>query len=127
MSRERADRSYRLEPLDTSGIFLGLGLVQCILLGGGIALAVIILSAGAPLPVAAVSVVVGAAGSFTRIGGYATWEWVPLLAGWTWTRLGRGRRWTGCRQRRFPRPERVCWQQGQHWRSLQGAEQRLCL
>ena len=94
MSRERADRSYRLEPLDTSGIFLGLGLVQCILLGGGIALAVIILSAGAPLPVAAVSVVVGAAGSFTRIGGYATWEWVPLLAGWTWTRLGRGRRWT---------------------------------
>ena len=40
MSPERVDRSYRLEPLDSSGIFLGLGLVQCILLGGGIELAV---------------------------------------------------------------------------------------
>ena len=94
MSAERVDRSYRLEPLDASGIFLGLGLVQCILLGGGIALAVAILSAGAPLPVAAVPVFVGAAVSFTRIGGHATWEWVPLLSGWTWARLRRGRRWT---------------------------------
>ena len=65
MSAERVDRSYRLEPLDSSGIFLGLGLVQCILLGGGIGLAVVTLSAGAPLPVAAVPVFVGAAVSFT--------------------------------------------------------------
>ena len=93
MSPERVDRSYRLEPLDSSGIFLGLGLVQCILLGGGIGLAVVTLSGGAPLPVAAVPVFVGAAVSFTRIGGHATWEWVPLLAGWSWTRLRRGRRW----------------------------------
>lgn len=93
MSPERAERSYKLEPLDSSGIFLGLGLVQCILLGGGIALAVATLSAGAPLPLSAVPVLVGAGVSFSRIGGHATWEWVPLLFGWMWAGLRRGRRW----------------------------------
>lgn len=93
MAPERMERSYRLEPLDTSGIFLGLGFIQCILIGGGIALAVTTLTAGAPLPVAAVPIFVAAAVSFSRIGGHATWEWVPLLAGWAWTRLRRGRRW----------------------------------
>lgn len=93
MSPERTERSYRLEPLDTSGIFLGLGLVQCFLIGGGIALAVTTLTAGAPLPLAAVPILVATLVSFSRIGGHATWEWVPLLAGWAWTRMRRGRRW----------------------------------
>ncbi|WP_336314061.1 SCO6880 family protein [Iamia majanohamensis] len=93
MSPERAERSYRLEPLDSSGIFLGLGLVQCSLLGGGIALSVAILTAGAPLPLAGVPVLVAAAASFSRIGGHATWEWVPLLTGWASARLRRGRHW----------------------------------
>lgn len=93
MASERTERTYRLEPLDASGIFLGLGVVQCALLGGGIALGVAILTAGAPLPLAAAPIIAAAAVSFTRVGGHATWEWVPLLTGWVWSRLRRGRRW----------------------------------
>ncbi len=93
MASERLERTYRLEPLDSSGIFLGLGAVQCVVLGGGIGLGVMTLTAGALLPIAAAPVLVAAAVSFTRIGGHATWEWVPLLAGWVWSRLRRGRRW----------------------------------
>jgi hypothetical protein len=93
MASESVARSYRLEPLDSSGIFLGLGVVQCALLGGGIALGVVALTAGAPLPIAAVPIVVAAAVSFTRLGGHATWEWAPLLTGWLWARARRGHRW----------------------------------
>ena len=66
MRAERTDRNYKLEPLDTSGVFLGLGVVQCGLLGAGIVLGVGALTVGAPLPVAAVPVVVSVAVSFTR-------------------------------------------------------------
>ncbi len=93
MRAERVERTYRLEPLDTSGIFLGLGIVQCLLLGGGVTLAVLAITAGAPVLVAAVPVFVAAVVSFARAGGHALWEWLPLAAGWFWTRLRRGRRW----------------------------------
>ena len=93
MASERAGRTYRLEPLDSSGIFLGFGVVQCLLLGGGIVLGVAILTAGVALPIAAAPIVAAAAVCFTRVGGHATWEWVPLLAEWTWSGLRRGRRW----------------------------------
>lgn len=94
MTAERDGRTYRLEPLDTSGIFLGLGLVQCVLVGGGIALSVGTITAGAPLPVAAAPVLAAAVISFARIGGHVAWEWLPLLAGWAWSSARRGRRWT---------------------------------
>lgn len=94
MANERTERAYRLEPLDSSGIFLGLGLVQCALLGGGIALGVAILTASAPLPIAATPIIAGAAVTFTRIRGHATWEWVPLLSGWFSARMRRRRRWS---------------------------------
>ena len=93
MRAERTDRNYKLEPLDTSGVFLGLGVVQCGLLGAGIVLGVGALTVGAPLPVAAVPVVVSVAVSFTRISGHASWEWLPLLVGWLAARVRRGRRW----------------------------------
>ena len=50
MAGDRTARTYRLEPLDASGVFLGLGVVQCALLGGGIALGIATLTAGALLP-----------------------------------------------------------------------------
>ena len=93
MASDRVERTYRLEPLDTSGVFLGLGIVQCVLLGGGITLAVLAITAGVPVLLAAVPIVGAALASFGRVGGHAVWEWLPLLAGWAWTRLGRGRRW----------------------------------
>jgi hypothetical protein len=76
------ERIYRLEPLDTSGVFLGLGIVQCGLLGSGITLAVVAISAGLPLLVATLPVAVGAGLSFARAGGRAAWEWLPLAVGW---------------------------------------------
>ena len=106
------DRTYRLEPLDSSGIFLGLGAVQCALLGLGITAGVLALTNGVPLPIAAMAPLAGAAASFTRIGGRPTWEWLPLLTGWfvdsdpPWAPLGRRaaavaeprRRALGCRR-----------------------------
>lgn len=91
---DREDRTYRLEPLDPSGIFLGLGAVQCVFLGGGITSAVVGLTAGLPLPIAVVPLLVAAAASFARVGGQVVWEWIPLGATWAWTRLRRGRSWT---------------------------------
>jgi hypothetical protein len=93
VAAERDDRTYRLEPLDTSGVFLGLGVVQCLLLGTGITAAVAAITAGAPVAVASVPLVAAAAASFGRVGGHATWEWIPLAAGWAWAGLRRGRRW----------------------------------
>lgn len=93
MGADRPERTYRLEPLDTSGVFLGLGLVQCVLVGAGITLSVFAITAGAPVPVAAVPIVVAAATSFARAGGHPAWEWLPLVAGWIWTRLRRGHGW----------------------------------
>ncbi|MBK5250828.1 MAG: hypothetical protein JJE50_15585 [Actinomycetales bacterium] len=94
MGTERVERTYRLEPLDTSGIFLGLGVVQCILIGAGISTSVLLITAGAPLAAAAVPVVAGVTASFARVGGHCVWEWLPLVAGWAWARVRRGRRWS---------------------------------
>ncbi len=93
MASERTERTYRLEPLDTSGVFLGLGVVQCLLLGGGITMAVFAITAGVPVPGAAIPIALAAIASFARARGHAVWEWIPLAVGWTWSGLRRGRRW----------------------------------
>jgi hypothetical protein len=93
MPAERVERTYRLEPLDTSGVFLGLGVVQCVLLGGGIMFAVLAITAGAPIPIAGLPLAVAGSASFARAGGHAVWEWIPLGIGWAWAGLRRGRRW----------------------------------
>ena len=90
---DAGERTYRLEPLDASGVFLGLGFVQCGLLGGGITLAVSAISTGLPLIVAAVPVLAAVALSFARVGGRAAWEWMPLACGWVVRRVGWGGRW----------------------------------
>lgn len=90
---ERPERLYRFDPLDTSGIFLGLGLLQCAFLGGGLVAAVLAVTAGLPLVVAVVPVLLGGFGSFARVGGFAIWEWLPIAISWIAARLGRGERW----------------------------------
>ncbi len=94
MAARRDDRAYRFEPLDSAGVFLGLGVVQCALLGAGLVTAVLALSAGLPLPLAALPVLASAGTSFGRLGGHPVWEWLPLGASWAWMLAGRGRRWT---------------------------------
>jgi hypothetical protein len=87
------DRSYRLEPLDTSGIFLGLSVVQCVLVGAGITAAAVGITAGVPVPVAALPVVAAATACFARAGGHVLWEWLPLAVSWMWDRWRRGVEW----------------------------------
>lgn len=86
-------RTYRLEPLDASGVFLGLGVVQAALLGGGILVAVAAITAGVPVLVAALPALAAGAVSFARVGGHPAWEWLPLGWSWLWSGLTRGRRW----------------------------------
>lgn len=93
MPADRDDRLYRFDPVDGSGIFLGLGVVQCALLGAGLLVGVGAITAGLPLLDAAVPLLASSAASFARIGGYAVWEWLPMGAGWLCTLVGRGRGW----------------------------------
>ncbi|HWL43137.1 MAG TPA: SCO6880 family protein [Ilumatobacter sp.] len=88
------ERTYRLEPLDGSGVFLGLGVIQCVVLGSGLVTAVLAVTAGLALPFVVAPVALAAAMCFARVGGHPLWEWLPLGAGWLFTVLGRGRRWT---------------------------------
>jgi hypothetical protein len=88
------ERTYRLEPLDGSGIFLGLGVVQCTLLGGAMFVAVLAISAGLPVVVAAVPLLGAGIVSFARVSGHPVWEWLPLGAGWLLATITRRRRWT---------------------------------
>lgn len=93
MTPDRDQRLYRFDPLDRSGVFLGLGVIQCAFVGGGLVLAVTALTAGVPLVIASLPVLSGVAISFGRVGPYAAWEWLPLGVSWLALRLGRGQRW----------------------------------
>jgi hypothetical protein len=93
MGAEREDRFYRFDPADGSGIFLGLGALQCALLGGGLLGGVAALTAGLPLAAAALPVVAAAVASFARVGGHPVWEWLPLGAGWLIAIATGRRRW----------------------------------
>jgi hypothetical protein len=93
MRPERTERLYRFDPPDTSGVFLGLGGIQCALLGAGLLAGVGALTAEVPLGLAALPLVVATVACFARVGGYAAWEWLALGAGWLGLVLGRGRRW----------------------------------
>lgn len=90
---EHTDRTYRLEPLDSSGVFLGLGVVQCGLLGAGLLLSVTAISARAALAVAAAPVAVAAVVCFARAGGHPLWAWLPLTVSWISLGTRGGKRW----------------------------------
>ena len=93
MAAEPEHRLYRFDPADTSGVFLGLGLGQCVAVGSGLTASVLALSAGLALPLAALPAAGGAAVSFARLGGRPLWGWLALLWAWGSLRVGRGRRW----------------------------------
>lgn len=93
MASDRRDRVYRFDPADGSGVFLGLGVIQCGLTGGGLVMAVAALTQGVPLPLAALPGVAAVGLSFARVRGHAAWEWLPLATSWLVMRLGRGPRW----------------------------------
>jgi hypothetical protein len=93
MAAERSERLYRFDPIDGSGIFLGLGAVQCALLGAGLLGGVGAITAGVPLVLATLPILAGAVTSFARIRGYAAWEWLPLGLGWLNVLVRRRKTW----------------------------------
>lgn len=93
MAAERDGRLYRFDPSDGTGVFLGLGVAQCALVGGGLLISVVAATAGVPLLGAATPGALGAVVAFARLRGRTAWEWAGVLGSWTWARLGRGRRW----------------------------------
>lgn len=94
MAAERAERLYRFEPLDTSGVFLGLGLVQCVALGGGLLVGVAAVTTGSPLAAAVIPPILGCGIAFGRVRGQRVWEVALIGVMWTWRRVRHGRRWT---------------------------------
>lgn len=86
-------RLYTLEPRDRTGVFLGLSITECALIGGGFLAAIMARLAGFPAVMAAVPLAGGAGLAKVRVGGRPLREWIPLLAGWAATRLSGRRSW----------------------------------
>ncbi|MGH9213036.1 MAG: SCO6880 family protein [Acidimicrobiales bacterium] len=86
-------RTYRLVGRDGTGVFLGLGVTEIVLVGSGFAAAVLGRLAGAPAVAAAVPLLVGCGLAKMRIGGRAAYQWLPLLAGWAAAAATGRRRW----------------------------------
>jgi len=88
-------RTYQLAPRDHSGVFLGLDLVDCLLIGGGFATSVALRLGGVPVALAALPLLVAVAGSRLSVGGRPLCRWLPLLGSVTISRLTGRSRWRG--------------------------------
>jgi hypothetical protein len=80
---------YRFDLLDRTGVFLGFGLAQLGLLGGGGLASTLAISAGVPVALAAIPAVLALALAVGRVRGERLVDWVPIAVRWV---LGRGRR-----------------------------------
>lgn len=90
---DTTDRTFRFDQLDESGLLLGLGLLQLAVLGVGLFLSAVAISAGIPGPVAGIPVVVTAAVAFGRLHGRPLTEWLPVIVRWVASGRTRGRTW----------------------------------
>src|SRR5258706_14632680 len=73
---------------------LGLGAVQCIALAGGLLVAALLVSSGAPVLIAAVVLLGVGAFVFGRWHGRALHDWLPVVAAWSLLRVRGKPRWT---------------------------------
>ncbi|HEX9991549.1 MAG TPA: SCO6880 family protein, partial [Acidimicrobiales bacterium] len=73
-------RTYRLDPLDRSGVFLGLGPGQLAVLATASLLGAVLLTVDAPIGIAGAPVVIGALVALSRVGNQRLVEWVPVVA-----------------------------------------------
>jgi hypothetical protein len=72
-------RTYRLSPIDRTGVLLGLGTAQVATLGATVVIGVLLLNFGAPVQMVLVPSVVGMALGFIRIEGQSLLELIPGL------------------------------------------------
>ncbi|HEY8544882.1 MAG TPA: SCO6880 family protein [Acidimicrobiales bacterium] len=93
MTAEPGARRYVLEPLDTSGVFLGLAPIPCGLLGAAFTVAALGITGGLPVVAALAPLPAAAAFAFGRIGGHPLWEWLPLAVRWLCGLVLHRRRW----------------------------------
>jgi hypothetical protein len=89
MANRDDQRMYRFDLLDRTGVFLGFGLVQLGLLGGGGLGSTLALTIGVPLPVAVAPAIVGVVVAVGRVRGERLVDWLPIAVRWL---LGRRRR-----------------------------------
>ncbi len=72
-------RTYRLSPIDRTGVLLGLGTAQVATLGVTVVIGVLLLNFGAPIQVVLVPSAVGVALGFIRLEGQSLLELIPGL------------------------------------------------
>ena len=89
----RDERVFRFDPLDVSGVFLGLGVLQLGLLGAGLAAGTAALTAGLSPLAAAACGLAGFGAAFGRVGGARLVDWAPTAARWANVMVRRQRRW----------------------------------
>jgi len=85
--------TYRLEPIDETGVLMGLSMVQCALCGAGVLGTTLAFTAGLPALLSLGPLSGGVAASFVRVGGLALWRWLPALVGWATSAVSGRRSW----------------------------------
>lgn len=91
MASKDDQRMYRFDLLDRTGVFLGFGVAQLAVLAVGGLASTLAITAAAPLPIAAVPLMLAATVAMTRVGGARLIDWLPILFHWIADR--RNRRW----------------------------------
>jgi hypothetical protein len=75
-------RTYRLSPVDRTGVLLGLDVAQVGVLGTTVVMGVLMLNFGAPIQLVAILATIGAALGFIRLEGRSVLELAPTLLRW---------------------------------------------
>ncbi len=86
-------RTYRLSPLDRTGVLLGLGTAQVAALGVTVVIGVVMLNFGAPIQVVAFPAVIGLTLGFLRLEGQSVLELAPTLWRWVAGAVGGNKTW----------------------------------
>ncbi len=94
MSDATRERTYRLPPRDQAGWILGLGAFQCVALVVVMLVSTVAVNAGAPIPLAAVPLVVGVVVALGRYRGRPLHESITTAARWGAFVARRQHHWT---------------------------------
>lgn len=86
-------RTYQLAARDNTGVFLGLGAVECALVGAGFVGTISMRLLGVPVIPSTVPIALAATVAKAMIGGKPLHEWVRLSIAWSWTSAMGRHRW----------------------------------
>ena len=86
-------RTYRFSPLDRTGVLLGLGGPQVLVVGAGVVAAVVLRSAGLSLALVVAPIAIAALAALLRVGGQPALEVAPPAGSFGLRALRRRNRW----------------------------------